>query len=177
MADPSNWIAVRAISTLARTVFFKFYLISNELQPTDANELKPLPGERMLRKTTAISLKCVKNCITFSITIESFRHKGLQALFEKGTSAKVQKALAERALRRLDAIDTAKTPDALNVPGFDFHGLQGKPKRFSVHGKVRTRSRSTWKITTRSERCVNVVPPTQEPSCEKMCCPACLACR
>ena len=65
--------------------------------------------------------------------IESFRHKGLQALFEKGTSAKVQKALAERALRRLDAIDSAKTPDALNVPGFDFHGLQGKPKRFSVH--------------------------------------------
>ena len=31
------------------------------------------------------------------------------------------------------AIDIAKTPEALNVPGFDFHGLQGKPKRYSVH--------------------------------------------
>ncbi len=65
--------------------------------------------------------------------IESFKHKGLQALFEKCTSAKLQKALIERALRRLDAIDIAKTPEALNVPGFDFHGLQGKPKRYSVH--------------------------------------------
>ena len=64
--------------------------------------------------------------------IESFKHKGLQELFEKGASAKVQKALAERALRRLDAIDMAKIPEALKVPGFDFHGLQGKPKRFAV---------------------------------------------
>jgi proteic killer suppression protein len=65
--------------------------------------------------------------------IESFKHKGLQELFEKGASAKMAKTLAQRALRRLDAIDTAKTPEALNVPGFDFHGLQGKPKRYSVH--------------------------------------------
>ncbi len=65
--------------------------------------------------------------------IESFEHKGLQELFEKGSSARVQKALIDRALRRLDAIDIAKTPEALNIPGFNFHGLQGKPKRFSVH--------------------------------------------
>lgn len=65
--------------------------------------------------------------------IESFRHKGLQVRFEKDSSAKVQKALVARALRRLDAIDIAKTPEALNLPGFDFHALQGKPKRYSVH--------------------------------------------
>jgi len=65
--------------------------------------------------------------------IESIIHKGLEELFEKGKSAKVQTALAQRALRRLDAIDTAKSAEALNVPGFDFHGLQGKPKRYSVH--------------------------------------------
>lgn len=44
-----------------------------------------------------------------------------------------KKTLAERALRRLYAIDIAKTPEALSVPGFDFHRLQGKPKRYSVH--------------------------------------------
>ena len=70
---------------------------------------------------------------TLDPMIESFKHKGLQELFENGSSRKVQKALTERALRRLDAIDLAKAPDALNVPGFDFHGLQGKPKRYSVH--------------------------------------------
>ena len=77
----------------------------------------------------------VKGSFTLVGVIESFRHKGLQELFEKGSSPRVQKALVERVLRRLDAIDTAKSPEALNVPGFDFHGLQGKPKpkRYSVH--------------------------------------------
>jgi len=65
--------------------------------------------------------------------IESFSHKGLQELFEKGKSAKVQASLVDRIVRRLDAIDIAKTPEALNLPGFDFHTLQGKPKRYSVH--------------------------------------------
>jgi proteic killer suppression protein len=59
--------------------------------------------------------------------------QGPARAFQNGFSAKVQKALAQRALRRLDAIDTAKTPEALNLPGFDFHGSQGKPKRYSVH--------------------------------------------
>ena len=65
--------------------------------------------------------------------IESFTHKGLEELFEKGKSAKVQSSLIDRIVRRLDAINTAKVPEALNVPGFDFHPLQGKPKRYSVH--------------------------------------------
>ena len=65
--------------------------------------------------------------------IESFVHKGLQELFEKGKSPKVQAVLVARALRRLDAINVSNTPEALNVPGFDFHPLQGKPKRYSVH--------------------------------------------
>ena len=65
--------------------------------------------------------------------IESFVHKGLVELFQKGKSAKVQKALVERILRRLDALAAARTPESLNVPGFDFHSLQGKPKRYSIH--------------------------------------------
>ncbi len=88
-------------------------------------------GVRFSQRCT--TLQCVKKVFTLDSMIESFRHKGLQELFVKGSSAKMQKAPAERALRRLDAIDTARTPEALNVPGFDFHGLQGKPKRYSVH--------------------------------------------
>lgn len=66
-----------------------------------------------------VILSCVNIFFTLWAMIESFKHKGLQELFENGFSAKVQKALAQRALRRLDAIDTAKTPEALNVPGFE----------------------------------------------------------
>ena len=79
------------------------------------------------------TLQIVNKHFTLCLMIDSFKHKGLQELFETGVSAKVQKTPAERALRRLDAIDVAKAPEALNVPGFDFHGLQGKPKRYSVH--------------------------------------------
>ena len=65
--------------------------------------------------------------------IQSFIHKGLQELFTEGKSSKVQKSLTSRTLRRLDAIDSAMSLSDLNVPGFNFHGLEGKPKRFSIH--------------------------------------------
>ena len=65
--------------------------------------------------------------------IQSFIHKGLEELFLERTSSKIHKALVTRALRRLDAIDSAISLNDLNVPGFNFHGLKGKPKRFSIH--------------------------------------------
>ena len=65
--------------------------------------------------------------------IESFMHKGLQELFEEGKSVRVQKALVRRIIRRLDAVDSAKLLDDLKVPGFNFHGLEGVPKRYSIH--------------------------------------------
>ncbi len=34
---------------------------------------------------------------------------------------------------RLDALDNAESLAELNLPGFDFHGLHGKPKRYSMH--------------------------------------------
>ncbi len=54
-------------------------------------------------------------------------------LAETDRSAKVRPDLWVRTVRRLDAISTAKTPEALRLPGFDFHPLQGVPRRYSVH--------------------------------------------
>lgn len=65
--------------------------------------------------------------------IASFIHKGLKELFEEGKSTKIQKVLTSRIIRRLDAIDAANSLDALRVPGFNFHGLEGVPKRYSIH--------------------------------------------
>lgn len=50
-----------------------------------------------------------------------------------GRSGKVAFALQDRSLRRLDALQQAVAPEDMNVPGFDFHALRGKPKRYSVH--------------------------------------------
>ena len=65
--------------------------------------------------------------------IQSFRHKGLEELFETGSSRKVGADLQVRALRRLDVLDQAKDLHELNIPGFDFHPLRGKPQRYSLH--------------------------------------------
>ncbi|OGT88329.1 MAG: plasmid maintenance system killer [Gammaproteobacteria bacterium RIFOXYA12_FULL_61_12] len=64
--------------------------------------------------------------------ISSYRYKGLRELAETGRSARVLSDLVARLVRRLDALAAAKTPEALNIPGFDFHGLQGVPKRYSL---------------------------------------------
>lgn len=79
-----------------------------------------------------ILYKCQVMLYTFKM-IKSFVHKGLEELFANGKSAKLNASLTDRALRRLDAINAAKKPEALNIPGFDFHSLQGKLKRYSIH--------------------------------------------
>ena len=65
--------------------------------------------------------------------IKSFKHRGLAELFEHGRSRKVRQDLQSRSLRRLDALDQAESLSELNVPGFKFHGLRGRPKRYSIH--------------------------------------------
>lgn len=66
--------------------------------------------------------------------IRSFRNKGLAELFRTGKSARLKPDLQARTLRRLDAMNAANEPDALNLPGFDFHALKGhKPTRYTIH--------------------------------------------
>ena len=65
--------------------------------------------------------------------IRSFRHKGLKELFETGRTARIQKALQQRCVRRLDALNQAGRPEEMNISGFDFHALRGKPVRYTVH--------------------------------------------
>ena len=64
--------------------------------------------------------------------ILSWRHKGLKELFAVGKSAKVRPDQQKKCLRLLDALQQAVMPEDMNVPGWHFHGLQGKPKRFAV---------------------------------------------
>lgn len=65
--------------------------------------------------------------------IRSFKHKGLPELFERGRSRRVRPDLQGRCLRRLEALDQAESLTDLHVPGFNFHGLQGVPTRYSIH--------------------------------------------
>jgi antitoxin HigA-1 len=65
--------------------------------------------------------------------IRSFKHKGLAELFERGRSRRVRQDLQGRCWRRLEALDHAESLTDLHIPGFNFHGLQGVPTRYSIH--------------------------------------------
>lgn len=65
--------------------------------------------------------------------IRSFRHRGLARFFNDADPRGIAPDLRGRVTRRLSALHAATSPQNLNLPGFDFHALRGKPKRYSVH--------------------------------------------
>ena len=57
--------------------------------------------------------------------IRTFRHKGLEEVFETGTSRKVPAEMLKRIEARLDVLDAAQTISGVNAPGFGLHPLKG----------------------------------------------------
>ncbi len=63
--------------------------------------------------------------------IQSFRHKGLAKFFASGSVAGIQPHHAKRLRMLLAALDTSRTIEDMNVPGFRLHPLKGSG-RWSV---------------------------------------------
>ncbi len=74
--------------------------------------------------------------------IVSFKHKGLQKFFEKGSVAGVQAAHKKRLILQLVALDTATVIDDMDIPGFDLHPLKGSRK-----GVWSIKVNGNWRIT------------------------------
>ena len=65
--------------------------------------------------------------------IKTFRHKGLRLLFETGGTSGVQASHAKRLRMQLAALDTARTIEDLDIPGFRLHPLKGELRgRWSI---------------------------------------------
>jgi proteic killer suppression protein len=70
----------------------------------------------------------------FLMAVVHFKNKGLRELFEGGDTAKIDKRMHERILRRRDALYAARKPKDMDVSGFNFHALTGfNPTRYTVH--------------------------------------------
>ena len=72
--------------------------------------------------------------------IKSFKHKGLEAFFHRGSKAGIQAHHAEKLRIMLTALDFAKKPSDMNAPGWRFHPLSGNRKEFysvTVNGNWR----------------------------------------
>jgi proteic killer suppression protein len=65
--------------------------------------------------------------------IRSFRSRALAALWNRKDASRIRQDLVTRVLSRLNALDDAGYSERLNVPGFNFHRLRGKPVRYTVH--------------------------------------------
>ena len=62
--------------------------------------------------------------------IQSFKHRGLSELLQKGNARKVQPKHTKRLNLILTALNAATHAGQLNMPGMRFHSLKGG--RFSV---------------------------------------------
>jgi proteic killer suppression protein len=79
--------------------------------------------------------------------IKSFKHKGLERLFTKGSASGVQADYAPRIVLMLDAMDAAEQVKELDLPGFRLHRLKGdKRNLWSV------RVSGNWRITFEFEK-------------------------
>jgi toxin HigB-1 len=57
--------------------------------------------------------------------IISYRHKGLELYATKGDRSRLQQSHIAKIRLILTRLDTAKSPEEMNQPGYGFHSLKG----------------------------------------------------
>ena len=78
--------------------------------------------------------------------IRSFKHRGLKRLYERGDRSGIRPDLVDTVERILTVLNTATTPQALDVPRYRFHPLKGDLK-----GSWSVTVRANWRIIFRFE--------------------------
>jgi toxin HigB-1 len=78
--------------------------------------------------------------------IKSFRHKGLEHFYLKGTKAGIQAHHAGRLRLQLTALDAATKPEDMNAPGWRLHRLEN-----DLQGHWSIAVNGNWRTTFRFE--------------------------
>ena len=73
--------------------------------------------------------------------IRSFKHRGLKRLYERGDRSGIRPDLLETVERILTVLDSAATPQALDIPRYRLHPLKGELK-----GLWAVTVRANWRI-------------------------------
>ncbi|MBS0165258.1 MAG: type II toxin-antitoxin system RelE/ParE family toxin [Nitrospira sp.] len=76
--------------------------------------------------------------------IRSFRHKGLQLLFEQDDGRKLKADQLDRLRLILSALNAAESVEDMNQPTFRLHPLKGDRK-----GSWAVTVRANWRVTFR----------------------------
>ncbi len=88
---------------------------------------------------TIITLQCV-------LAIRSFKHRGLKRLYDRGDRSGIRPDLVETVERILTVLDSATTPQGLDIPRYRLHPLKGNLK-----GLWSVTARANWRIVFRFE--------------------------
>ena len=78
--------------------------------------------------------------------IASFRHRGLQALYEGRTARRIGPEHVGKLRDILAALDRSRGPEGMNLPGFRLHALKGPLK-----GHYAVTVSGNWRGTFRFE--------------------------
>jgi proteic killer suppression protein len=69
--------------------------------------------------------------------IRSFKHRGLKRLYERGDRSGIRSDLVDTVQEILTVLDSATTPQELDLPGYRLHPLKGDLRGF-------------WSVTVRA---------------------------
>ncbi len=78
--------------------------------------------------------------------VSNFKHKGLRLFYRKGDGSKLPPAQIPKIHRVLTAMDTAKSPGDLGMPGFEIHPLEPRKS-----GQWAIKVTANWRIVFRFE--------------------------
>jgi len=76
--------------------------------------------------------------------IQSFKHRGVKRLFERGDRSGIRPDLLEDVEDILGRLDQAASPQALDLPGYRLHSLKGE-----LRGLWLATVRANWRIVFR----------------------------
>ena len=74
--------------------------------------------------------------------IVSFKHKGLETLYQTDSAKGVQPDHAAKLRRILSVLDVAQTPADANLPGYHLHQLKANQQ-----GRWSVRVNGNWRVT------------------------------
>ncbi len=92
-----------------------------------------------LKQACCILYRCA---IQFAM-IKTFRHKGLKAFFEKGSTAGIQTAHAPRLAAILRRLNETTNAQGMNLPGWGLHPLKGR----ELKGHFSVWVNGNWRMT------------------------------
>ena len=74
--------------------------------------------------------------------IKSFRHRGIEVFFKKGSKAGIQPHHAAKLSRLLAHLDRSMLPEDMNIPGWRLHALGG-----DLEGHWSVWVNGNWRLT------------------------------